>query len=130
MEQREEWKERLMAFLQTKEYKPLRFKELCFLMDIRGEDRDEFLDLLLIAVFDRMRNAVQRVLLDDLLAEASDRGTDRLQLDQNVRAVLIRFDHLLHMLQMSDDPRNAVQLFLLLFGVVHVGVRMFSVNLM
>ena len=46
MEQREEWKERLMAFLQTKEYKPLRFKELCFLMDIRGEDRDEFLDLL------------------------------------------------------------------------------------
>ena len=47
MEERfDEWKERLQAFLHAKEYKPMRLKELCFLMEITSEDRDEFLQLL------------------------------------------------------------------------------------
>ncbi len=46
MEKNEEWKERLFAFLNTKEYKPMRLKELCFLMEIPSGERDEFLDLL------------------------------------------------------------------------------------
>ncbi len=47
MEERfDEWKGRLQAFLHAKEYKPMRLKELCFLMEITSEDRDEFLQLL------------------------------------------------------------------------------------
>ena len=42
----QEWREKLLTVMQTKEYKPMRLKELCFLMGISGEDRELFLDLL------------------------------------------------------------------------------------
>ena len=45
-ERMQEWRERLLAIMQTKEYKPMRLKELCFLMGITGGERDDFLDLL------------------------------------------------------------------------------------
>ena len=46
MENWDEWKERLQVFLHAKDYKPLKLKELCFLMEIKGDDRDDFLELL------------------------------------------------------------------------------------
>lgn len=46
----QEWREKLLAVMQSKEYKPMRLKELCFLMGIIGEDRELFLDLLNILI--------------------------------------------------------------------------------
>ena len=43
---KEEWKDRLLNILNTKDFKPAKLKELCFLLEIRGEERDDFLDLL------------------------------------------------------------------------------------
>ena len=43
---KEEWKDRLLTILHTKDFKPAKLKELCFLLEIRGEERDDFLDLL------------------------------------------------------------------------------------
>ena len=46
----QEWKERLLALLHTKDYKPMRLKDLCFVMGITGGERDDFLDLLNVLI--------------------------------------------------------------------------------
>ncbi len=40
------WKDQLKMLMSRKDYKPMKLKELCFLLEVTGADRDEFLDLL------------------------------------------------------------------------------------
>ena len=72
-----------------------------------------------VAVLHRVNQAVGDVLVDDHLAEAPHSGIDCGQLNEDVCAVLIIFDHILYLLKMADDPSQPVQhLFLVLRGVV------------
>ena len=42
----QDWRERLLSLMQSKEYKPMRLKDLCYVLGITGGQRDDFLDLL------------------------------------------------------------------------------------
>ena len=79
----------------------------------------EFLDRMAVAILHRMDETMRDVLVDDHLAEAPHGGIDCGQMNENIRAVLIIFNHILHLLEMADDPGEPVQhLFLVLRGVV------------
>jgi len=43
---RKEWNESLKTLMQRKDYKPMKLKELCYLLEITGDERDEFLQYL------------------------------------------------------------------------------------
>lgn len=74
---------------------------------------------MIVAILHRMDQAVGDVLVDDHLAQAPHSGIDCGQLNEDVRAVLIIFDHILYFLKMADDSGQPVQhLFLVLRGVV------------
>ena len=41
-----DWQEKMLTLMNRKDFKPMKLKELCFLLDISGGERDIFLDLL------------------------------------------------------------------------------------
>ena len=43
---RKEWEQSLQTLMQRKDYKPMKLKELCYLLEITGDERDEFLQYL------------------------------------------------------------------------------------
>ena len=76
-------------------------------------------DRMAVTILHRMDQAVGDVLVNDHLAETPNGGIDCGQLNEDVRAVLIIFDHILYFLKMADDSGQPVQhLFLVLRGVV------------
>ena len=58
----------------------------------------------------------------DLLPQAGDGAAGGGELGQHVGAVLVRLDHLFDMLQVADDPADAVELPLFLLRGMEVGI--------
>ena len=82
----------------------------------------EVIDRFFISVLHRVDDAVGDVLADDDLAERADRGADGRELDEHIRAVLVPLDHVLHFVQMPDDPGQTVDNTLFVFRRVVMGV--------
>ena len=89
----------------------------------------EIFDRVAVPIFHRMYEAVRDMFVDNHLAETSNSGIDRGELDQNVGTVLIVLDHILHFLQMTDDPGQSVQHFFLMLRGMIVPVYMGEMSL-
>ena len=68
----------------------------------------EAVQCLLVVPFDRVDDAVLDMILQNDLADVVDGGTDRRNLNQDLRAVAPVFDHLFDRFQMPDGARQPV----------------------
>ena len=68
----------------------------------------ETVQCLLVVLLDRVDDAVLDVVLQNDLADVVDGGTDRRNLNQDLRAVAPVLDHLLDRFQMPDGARQPV----------------------
>jgi hypothetical protein len=90
---------------------------------------DEFLDCFLeffyglqISVFYGVGNTVMHMLIDDLFSQSPQGGVHGRQLNQDIRAVYIVFNHALDMIQMADRPGDPVELSFLLSRIMVMAV--------
>ena len=97
---------------------------ICLLLQVFLNGFFKFFNGLHVPIFHRVGDAVGNMLVNDLLAKAVESGPCGGDLHQDRGTVLIVFDHLLDVLQMSNDTRKTVQLPLFFLRIMKMPVFM------